>query len=155
VQPRLRILLLLSALLLQACSGDTDSPEAQIRRFIETAVQAGEARSADGLGELLHPDFVDQQGNDGKQVGRLLRGYFFRHQNIHLFTRIDAIEILTDNRANASLHVAMAGTVIADVNALAALRARFYRFELQLVREDGDWLLREAKWTPSDLGAFQ
>jgi hypothetical protein len=141
-------------LLLQACSGESDSPEAQIRRFIASAVQAGEARSVDGLDELLHRDFIDQQGNNGKQIGRLLRAYFFRHQNIHLFTRIDDIEILADNQASVRLHVAMAGTVIADINALASLRARIYRFELQLVKED-DWLLRQASWAPADIGAFE
>jgi hypothetical protein len=150
----MRILLLLSVLLLQACSGDSDSPEVQIQRFIDSAVQAGEARSADRIGDLLHRDFIDQQGNNGKQIGRLLRAYFFRHQNIHLFTRIDDIEILADNQASVSLHVAMAGTVISDITALASLQARVYRFELQMVREDDDWLLRHASWESANLGAF-
>lgn len=155
MKPVVRILLLLSVLLLQACSGDSNSPEAQIQRFIDSAVQAGEARSADGLGDLLHRDFIDQQGNNGKQVGRLLRAYFFRHQSVHLFTRIDDIEILADNQASVSLHVAMAGTVISDINALASLQARVYRFELQMVREDDDWLLRHASWQAANLGAFE
>jgi len=154
VKPCLRILLLLPILLLQACTGDSESPEAQIQRFIDNAVQAAEARSVDGLDQLLHRDFIDQHGNNRQQLGRLLRAYFFRHKNIHLFTRIDEIEILADNQASASLHVAMAGTVIFDVDALASLRARLYRFELQLVRED-DWLLRHVSWAPANLGAFE
>jgi cyanophycinase-like exopeptidase len=154
VKPCLRILLLLPILLLQACTSDIDSPEAQIQRFIDSAVQAAEARSVDGLGELLHRDYVDQHGNNRQQLGRLLRAYFFRHKNIHLFTRIDDIEILADNQASVSLHVAMAGTVISDIDALASLQARIYRFELQMVRED-DWLLRHASWAPAKLGAFE
>lgn len=154
MKPCIRILLLLSVLLLQACSGDSDSPEAQIQRFVDSAVQAGEARSVDGFGELLHRDFIDQQGNNDKQIGRLLRAYFLGHQNIHLFTRIDDIEILADNQASVSLHVAMAGTVISDIDALASLQARIYRFELQMVRED-DWVLRHASWAPANLGAFE
>jgi hypothetical protein len=141
-------------LLLQACSGDSDSPEAQIQRFIDNAVQAAEARSVGGLGELLRRDFIDQQGNNRQQLGRLLQAYFFRHKNIHLFTRIDEIEILNDNEASVRLHVAMAGTVISDIDALASLQARVYRFELQMVRED-DWLLRHASWEPANLGAFK
>lgn len=154
MNPRLRILLLLPILLLQACSGGNDSPEAQIQRFIDNAVQAAEARSVDELDELLRRDFVDQQGNNRQQLGRLLRAYFFRHKNIHLFTRIDEIEILNDNEASVSLHVAMAGTAISDVDALASLRARVYRFELQMVRDD-DWLLRHASWEAANLGAFE
>jgi hypothetical protein len=146
---------LLPLLLLLACGGVSDSPESQIRRFIEGAVQAAEARSVDGLSKLLQRDFIDQQGNNSKQIGRLLRAYFLSHQNIHLFTRIDDIEILADNQASVRLHVAMAGTVIADINTLAALRARIYRFELQMVSEDDDWLVRHASWAPANISAFE
>jgi hypothetical protein len=46
------------------------------------------------------------------------------------------------------LYVAMAGSVISDVDAMVALRAQIYRFELQLTREDG-WLLQHASWRPA------
>ena len=144
-------LLTLILLLVQACS-DEDSAD-QIRHLIDSAVQAAEDRSPDGLSELLHSDFNDQQGNNRQQLAKLLRLYFFRHKNIHLFTRMDSIEMLSANQASVSLHVAMAGTVISDVNALSSLSARIYRFELQLVKQD-DWLLRHASWKPASIGAF-
>ena len=146
-------LLTLILLLVQGCSDD-GSAEDQIRHLIDNAVQSAEDRSVDGLGELMHTDFIDQQGNNRQQLGRLLRVYFFRHKNIHLFTRVDSIEILSDNQASVSLHVAMAGTVISDVDALSSLSARIYRFELQLVKQD-DWLLRHASWEPASLSAFE
>jgi len=105
--------------LVQACSDSARSPEDEIRQFIEAGVEAGENRSADDLSELIHPDYSDQNGYNRKQLGKLLRVYFFRHKSIHLFTRIDEIELLTDNEASVRLHVAMAGTVISDVNALS------------------------------------
>jgi hypothetical protein len=145
-------LLTLILLLVQACS-DEDSAE-QIRHLIDSAVQAAEDRSVDGLGDLMHSDFIDQKGNNRLQLAKLLRLYFFRHKNIHLFTRIDSIEMLSDNQASVSLLVAMAGTVISDVNALSSLRARIYRFELQLIKQD-DWLLRHASWEPANIGAFE
>jgi len=137
----------------QGCSDD-GSPEEQIRRLIDSAVQAAEDRSLDGLGDLMHSDFIDQRGNNRQQLAKLLRAYFFRHKNIHLFTRIDSIELLSANQAGVSLHVAMAGTVISDVNALSSLSARIYRFELQLIKQD-DWLLRHASWAPASIGAFE
>jgi len=146
-------LLSLVLVLVQACSDDS-SPEDQIREWIDSAVQAGEQRSPDNLGELMHADFIDQHGNNRKQLAKLLRVYFFRHKNIHLFTRVDSIEMLSANQASVSLHVAMAGTVISDVNALSSLSARIYRFELQLVKQD-DWLLRHASWQPASIGAFE
>jgi len=121
--------------------------------MIDNAVQLAEDRSVDGLGELMHTDFIDQKGNNRMQLSKLLRVYFYRHKNIHLFTRVDGIEILSDNQASVSLHVAMASTVISDVNALSSLSARIYRFELQLIKQD-DWLLRHASWESANLSAF-
>jgi hypothetical protein len=147
------VLLTLTLLLVQACSDD-DSAEDQIRHLIDNAVEAAEDRSTDGLSELMHADFIDQQGNNRQQLAKLLRVYFFRHTNIHLFTRVDSIEMLSANQASVSLHVAMAGTVISDVNALSSLSARIYRFELQLIKRD-DWLLHHASWEPASLSAFE
>lgn len=150
-----RILLLsLTLLLAQACSDSGESPEDQIKQLVEAGVEAGEARSVDDLDDLLHANYIDQRGQNREQLGKLLRLYFFRHKNIHLFTRIDDIEMLADNQAIVSLHVAMAGTVISDVNALAGLSARIYRFELQL-RKDDEWLVRHASWAPASLSAFE
>ena len=140
-------------LLVQACSDD-DSAEDQIRLLIDNAVQAAEDRSVGSLGDLMHTDFIDQKGNNRKQLAKLLRLYFLRHKNIHLFTRIDSIEILSANQASVGLHVAMAGTVISDVSALSSLSARVYRFELQLIKRD-DWLVRHASWQPANIGAFE
>ena len=147
-------LLIAVALLVLACSDNAISPEDEIRRFIEAGVEAGENRSVDDLSELIHPDYSDQSGYNRKQLGKLLRVYFFRHKTIHLFTRIDEIELLTDNEANVRLHVAMAGTVISDVNALSSLSARIYRFELQLFKQQ-EWLLRHASWAPASIADLQ
>ncbi|MCP4471611.1 MAG: hypothetical protein GY815_13175 [Gammaproteobacteria bacterium] len=147
-------LLVSAILLMQACSESATSPEDEIRLYIEAGVQAGENRSADDLSELIHPDYGDQSGYNRKQLGKLLRAYFFRHKNIHLLTRIDEIELLTDNEANVRLHVAMAGTVISDVTALSALSARIYRFELQLFKQE-EWLLRHASWAPASIADLQ
>jgi len=147
-------LLIAVVLLVLACSDSAISPEDEIRQFIEAGVEAGENRSVVDLSELIHPDYSDQNGYNRKQLGKLLRVYFFRHKTIHLFTRIDEIELLTDNEASVRLHVAMAGTVISDVNALSGLSARIYRFELQLFKQQ-EWLLRHASWAPASIADLQ
>ena len=48
------------------------------------------------------------------------------------------------------VHVAMAGTAMSDLNAISRLRARVYKFELQLIKEDV-WLLQQARWKPADI----
>lgn len=145
--------LLLALLAAGACSDD-GSPEAQVRALIDAGVEAAEARSADDLGDLLHPDFRDHKGNDPASLRRLLTAWFFRHRNIHLLTRIETIELLSPSRAEVGLYAAMAGSAIGDAAALARLRARVYRFDLTLVRDD-QWRVLEAAYSPARLADLQ
>ncbi len=147
-------LLLFAALLIQACSENDKSPEDEIREFIDAGVQAAESRSTDDLAGMAHENYIDHKGFNRKQLTGLLRGYFLRHKNIHLFTRIDAIEILDENRAEVRLFVAMAGNAISDVSALSSLRARTYLFELQLIKQER-WLLRYARWSTASLADLE
>ncbi|MDJ0833944.1 MAG: hypothetical protein QNJ69_10515 [Gammaproteobacteria bacterium] len=133
-------------LTLQGCSDDGISPEDEVRQFIENGIQAAENRNSGDLSDMLFDFYTDQNGYDKKKLVNLLRAYFFRHKNIHLFSRIRDVRMLTDREAEVVMHVAMAGQVISDVTALASLRADLYRFELDLVKEGDDWLLRSAKW---------
>lgn len=141
------------AMLIQSCSDNSASPEAEIRDYIQSGVEAAESRSSDALAGLMHDNYTDHKGYNKKQLVGLLRAYFFRHNNIHLLARIDEIELLTENQATVRLHVAMAGSVIADVDALSALRARIYRFELQLAKQ-GEWMLMQALWGPASMDDF-
>ena len=125
-------------ILIQSCSDSTVSPQDEIRAYIKSGVYAAQSRDTDALAERMHGDYSDQKGYNKKQLIGLLRGYFFRHKNIHLFTKIDAIELLTENEAIVRMHVAMAGSAITDIDALSSLRARIYRFELQLIKQD-EW----------------
>ena len=139
-----------SVILLQACSETAESPEDAIRVFIEAGVEAAESRSLDAMSDLLHANYLDQKGYNKQRLGGLLRAYFFRHKDIYLFTKIEEINLYTENEAIVRLHVAMAGSVISDVDAISSLRAQIYQFELQLIKED-DWLLHHASWRPASI----
>jgi len=141
-------------ILIQSCSDNAASPQDEIRAYIISGVDAAESRDIDALAERMHGNYSDQRGYSKKQLSGLLRGYFFRHKNIHLFTRIDSIELLAENEAIVLMHVAMAGSAISGVDALSSLRAQIYRFELQLVKQD-EWLLRHAVWGPASIGVFE
>ncbi len=141
-------------ILIQSCSDNAVSPQDEIRAYINLAVDAAENRDTDALAKLMHVNYSDQKGYGKKQLTGLLRGYFFRHKNIHLFTKIDAIELLTANEAIVRMHVAMAGSAISDIDALSSLRAQIYRFELQLIKQD-EWLLRHALWGPASIGDLE
>ncbi len=138
-------------LLLQGCSNDTLSAEDEVRKYIKDGIQAAENRSSGDLSDMIYDYYADRSGYDKKKLVNLLRAYFFRHKNIHLFTKIRDIRFLTPQEARVTLHVAMAGQVIADLSALASLRATLYKFELDLLKSDGAWQLRGANWEPAQL----
>lgn len=139
-----------SVILLQACSESAESPEDAIRVFIGAGVEAAESRNLDAMNDLLHANYLDQKGYNRQRLGGLLRVYFFRHKDLYLFTKIEEIDLLTENEATVRLYVAMAGSVISDVDAISSLRAQIYQFELQLIKED-DWLLHQASWRPASI----
>ena len=139
---------------MQACSENAESPEDEIRTFIKASVAAAENRSLDGLTDLVHHSYLDQKGYNKQRLGGLLRAYIFRHRKIYLFTKIKEIDLLAENEAAVRLYVAMAGSVISDIDAIAALRAQLYEFELQLIKED-DWLLHHASWRPAGIIDFE
>lgn len=141
-------------ILIQSCSDSAVSPQDEIRAYIKSGVDAAQSRDTGALAELMHGAYSDQKRYNKKQLTGMLRGYFFRHKNIHLFTKIDAIELLAENEAIVRMHVAMAGSAISGVDALSSLRAQIYRFELQLIKQD-QWLLRHALWGPASIGDFE
>lgn len=147
----LRTILIIATLCwLQACSEDGDSVEAQIRDFIDVGVAAAEDRDVGDMQELLHENYRDHKGYNRKQLTSLLRAYFFRHKNIHLFTKIESIDVVAEDQAYVSLYVAMAGTAITGLDALPGLKAQIYRFDLQLIRKEG-WQLQHAEYGPASI----
>jgi len=156
VRLALRLALSLTILiLLQACSKTAKSPQDEIRGFIKSGVEAAEDRNLDALNDLIHDNYLDQKGYNKQRLGGLLRAYIVRHKNIYLFTRVAKIDLLAENEAVVRVYVAMAGSVISDIDTLAELRAQLYEFELQLIREDDDWLLHHASWRPAAIIDFE
>jgi len=140
--------------LLQACSDTAMSREDEIKQLIETAVETAENRNSDDLSGLIDENYLDEKGLGKKQLIGLVRLYFFRHKNIYLFSKIDAIEFIAENEAQVTLHVAMAGSVISDASVLSSLRARIYKFELALVKRE-EWLLQWSRWRAASVGDMQ
>ncbi len=136
--------------LLIACSENSIPAEDEIKQYITMAQRAAEERDHNDLADLIQGNYHDQQNFDKKRIKQMLRGYFFMHKNIHLFTQIKSIHFLDDKSAFVTVYVAMSGTAIANINALSKLRARIYKFELQLVKNN-EWLLQQAKWQPANI----
>ena len=133
-----------------ACSDETTSPEEEIKQYIKKGKLAAEKRSHSELADLIDESYKDQRGWSRLDIKKVTRAYFFTHKNIHLLTKLDSIDLQSDSSAFVVLHVAMAGNVITDLNSLSSLRARIYKFELQLIKNDV-WLLQQARWKTANL----
>jgi hypothetical protein len=140
------------SLLLSACSDPVETPEDQLRTFIDAGELAVEERSLQKSAGLIADDYKDGQGSDKRAISRLLFAYFARHQKIHLLTHISSIELSSERDwGRLVLFVAMAGAPIESLASLERIRADLYRFDLDVVRNDGEWLLQRAKWQRATL----
>jgi hypothetical protein len=120
-------------------------PEAEIRTRLAAAEQAAEARDTGFFGELIGDGYRDAQGNDRAEVLRTLRGLFLANQRLEVVSRIDEVELESDDAARVVLHAGMLGQR-AGAQLLAGVDADLYRFELELVNDGGDWRIIGAKW---------
>lgn len=136
----------LLSLLLMACNKSPTSAEDEIRLFIASGIEAAEQRKSGVLKDMMRDNYTDQKGYDKNQLVGLIRIYFLRNKSIYLFSKIKDIKITGNQNATVQLYVAMAGKQISDITLLSNYRASIYRFELQLIKPDDEWLLQSAKW---------
>lgn len=132
---------LIAAALLAGCSAPSP-PEEAVRAWLEAAEAAVEERDRGRLVEMIAEHYVDAHGNDRAAVEQRLRLYFLRNRNILVASNVEELEIIGGTAARVVLTAGLAGT---EANAFG-LRADAYRFELELVEEDEEWLLIGADW---------
>ncbi len=145
----------LLTVLLSACNNQTTSPEDEIRQFIASGIEAAEQRRSGVLKDMIRDNYRDQKGFDKNRLVGLIRIYFLRNKSIYLFTKIKDIRITGNQNATVQLYVAMAGKQISDITLLSNYRASIYRFELQLIKPDDEWLLESAEWARASAADVQ
>ena len=140
----LTLALALAAAAIAGCGGVSD-PEAEIRERLAAAVEAAEARDAGFFSDLLGPGYRDARGNDRDEVVRRVRGYFIANQRIEVVSRVDEVVLEGADAARAIVHAGMLGQR-SGAELLGGVDADLYRFELELVNNDGEWQIIGADW---------
>jgi hypothetical protein len=155
---KFRFLFLASLVLviLGGCGGEPEDPKTKIEAMIGLVETAAEKSSVKLFSEHISEQYKDQHHGNRQRVMRSLLGYFHRNKNIHLFTRIRNIEInaQSPDSAKASVNVAMTGTRVDSADKLLLLRARVYRFDIELGYEDDQWMIRAASWQRIEVKDF-
>lgn len=152
---RLWLIVCLAALTLPACSGEPDSPEAQVRDLLRRAELAAEDRDSEELLNFVSDDYSDSRGHDKQRIIGLLNYYFFRNKSIHLLTQVQRITITEPGRAETTVFVAMAGRPISGTEELSRIRADLHRFDFVISNGgDRDWQVTGAEWRRAKVGDF-
>lgn len=140
-------------ILLPACGGPQQSPEARIRDLVAQAEQAAEDRELSVFKDSVADDYQDNHGYTRQTVLRLVQGVLLRNQNIHLLSVVRDVEV-RDSTARARVLVAMAGRPLESTEALLNVRADLMRFDVELVLVDDDWLVRAVDWERAEVSDF-
>jgi hypothetical protein len=143
---RSAIILLLISLIISACSDAPLSPEEQLSNILKEAETYLEARDLTSAMGFVDPDYQDKTGRDFRALKAMLLGYLMRHKSIHIFSKVDTIDIHTANEAEAVVFAGLAATPQERDLTPAQWRGDLLRLELRFKRRDDDWLLHTAQW---------
>jgi hypothetical protein len=130
---------------LAACGGEPGTPEARVRAWLETGQAAAEARDVGALKDMIAEDYQDEDGHDKQALVNYIRALMLRNQVVHVFMDVESIEMVSPEWARVSLVAALAGRK-AEQDPVWQSRADLYRFELEILGEDGDFELVRAEW---------
>lgn len=137
--------IMLIACLFPAC-GKHDTPEEQVRQYVEAGEKAAEARDIVDIKKLISEKYSDAHGRTRRDIVAITGRYFFSQKNIHILTRISELSFPEEKVATLQVYVAMTGQNVSDLDALLNMRADLYRFDIELVREEKEWKLIKADW---------
>ena len=137
--------LLCLVFVLQACGGEQDSPETQIREVLKLMEQAAQDRSTSGVMKHISDSYSDHLGNNKKQVQQLITFQVLRNQKISIFTLIRSIEINADV-AEVELSLATAGRESDLSSESQRLNADVFRISLLMQDIDSKWQVTSASW---------
>lgn len=145
-----------AALALLACSGEPDSPESAVRATLAAIEAAAGERDVDSIRARISDAYADAHGNDKAELVRIAAFHLLRNQAVYTFSRIQTLDTSDPGGAQVQALVALAGSPIPDAEALAALRADLYRFDVHLREEEpGLWRVTAASWQPATLADFR
>lgn len=140
-------------LTLVACS-KTETPVVQVHATIGEAQAAAEKKELAVLKRLVSEKYRDAQGQDKRAIEAVLRYYFLRNESIHVFTRIQSVDVAGSDQAQAVVFVALAGQPLKSAQEFERLRADLYRFDLAFSKEGDRWRVVRADWRSAELGDF-
>ena len=133
---------MLAVLLLAGCV--REDPERAVRARIDAMEAAIDVCDLGRLDDLLATDFIGNDGMDRRAIRQLATAVFLRHRVAAGKVGPVTIELRGDSDAIARFNViAMGGS-----GGLLPESGQIYMVEMGWHLVDGEWKLRNARWTP-------
>ncbi|MDH3280319.1 MAG: hypothetical protein OEQ18_04220 [Gammaproteobacteria bacterium] len=137
------------------CSGPPSTPEQQVKDTLRFGEEAAERRDIGALAELVADGYQDDNGYDRRALLQLAQAYLMGHHSIHLLLREQSIELVTPQRAEVAVLVAMAGEPLESADQLINVRADLFKFEIVFVRTGNEqWQVASAGWHRAGVDDF-
>jgi hypothetical protein len=134
----------LAVVLATAACSDASAPEEQIRALVREVETAAEARDVGDVLARVSDEYADEAGRTRADLGRLVRGWFALHPALELVTRVESVEIESDDYARARVTVGVVARRGAPEDWDAALDVR--TIDVRLRRDGGEWRAIAANW---------
>lgn len=131
---------------LSACGDSEIDPEEHIRQQLKMLAALAEERDAGGLMSYVSRDYSDNKGLDYRKVNTLLRLRLLRSHDVHVFTRVTAVELRTDDRAEAVVYAGISTTELTGDDSIEDIDVELVRFRLMLTRDDDKWIVDSSHW---------
>lgn len=143
----MRVLVLLSPLLLLlAACAEPRSDEQRVRDFLQRVETLAEEREHVELMNLIAGDYLDSRGNDKLKAAAILRGFYLRNREVHLYVRTGEIAFPSPGFATATVHVAMARRPMLNSEASSLPIANMHEVKLELVESGDAFKILRSEW---------
>jgi hypothetical protein len=133
------------------CRCSRPTPEEQVRKAIDDAVQAVRERDIKPLAKAVSDSYADRERNDKQKILSLLRMHFVLHPNLYLIAKVASVDCPSPAEARVVMFAALASVPPGVVPDPRKIAADVFRFELAMADEDGTWRVVSATWAPASV----
>jgi hypothetical protein len=143
---RIMALTLVSFLLVLIPVCYLETEQDRVRKVIATIQKAAEEKDIRKVVNSLSKTYSDPQGFTYDTIKGLLLGYFFRHQNIHVY--ITNLDVTVDDSVGRAVFQAVlsGGNKTGSATDILPEALGMYAFDASFKKEDGEWKVSSAKW---------
>lgn len=147
MKPFIRIFFPILLILFFAIQGCSRTPDKElIRRSMDSAVKAAEARDVPAFMESVSKDYRDDNGNDYKAIKQMVFYEFMKGERVNVFLRSADIEVAGDKAAVVANVILARGKEVKSLKDIVPEDADGFRFNIMFKKEKGGWKALNAKW---------